>query len=342
VNELNAFDGHIAEQIRDAYHVNNGMFAAPMENSRERRQQQMEFERQQQRQMEREREEMERQQMEVEREQQEMQQMEVERQQQVERERLERQQLEMREMEMRQQQMQEQHRQQQQQYQREQQQRLEQRRQEVQRSEQQQRQFQHQQDQQHLQYQPPPHQNHPQHQQHHQQYEQQPTTFSVPAPAPRSTLSHSQSFSSLHQHQKQLLQHQQPLQPPHSMYVVPPEYRQQHQHPPSPESASLLSPQASIFSSSEPGYTYDAHANPQPIVVDTDNNDNDMRYQQYWAAAPTGHSNTGQVTVTPQGQAYHHYTPDAALKGIAADDRSLQETWQSYMYNVSFEFCALF
>lgn len=31
---------------------------------------------------------------------------------------------------------------------------------------------------------------------------------------------------------------------------------------------------------------------------------------------------------------HQHYTPEGALRGIAADDRSLQETWQSYMNNV--------
>ena len=52
VNDLNAFDGHIATQIQDAYLVDNGLFAAPMENSRDRRQQEQQKERQ--RQMERE------------------------------------------------------------------------------------------------------------------------------------------------------------------------------------------------------------------------------------------------------------------------------------------------
>jgi hypothetical protein len=31
---------------------------------------------------------------------------------------------------------------------------------------------------------------------------------------------------------------------------------------------------------------------------------------------------------------HQHYTPEGALQGIAADDRSLQETWQSYMNKV--------
>ena len=43
--------------------------------------------------------------------------------------------------------------------------------------------------------------------------------------------------------------------------------------------------------------------------------------------------NTSQETT--QGPYQHHYTPGGALKGIVADDRSLQETWQSYMFNMS-------
>jgi hypothetical protein len=33
---------------------------------------------------------------------------------------------------------------------------------------------------------------------------------------------------------------------------------------------------------------------------------------------------------------HQHYTPEGALRGIAADDSSLQETWQSYMNKVGF------
>ena len=66
------------------------------------------------------------------------------------------------------------------------------------------------------------------------------------------------------------------------------------------------------------------HRQPQPAVY------TEHHYQQtkYWSA-------TGQNLVA-QGHAEqpHHYTPENALRGIAADDYSLQETWQSYMYKV--------
>ena len=51
VKDLNVFDG-IAVQIQDAYLVDNGLFAAPMENLRERRQQEQQRERQRQRERE--------------------------------------------------------------------------------------------------------------------------------------------------------------------------------------------------------------------------------------------------------------------------------------------------
>jgi hypothetical protein len=67
---------------------------------------------------------------------------------------------------------------------------------------------------------------------------------------------------------------------------------------------------------------------------------------QHWAGNPQDHANypmaengypaqapgLGHVIVNaPQNQ---YYTPEAALRGIAADDRGLQETWTSFMYQV--------
>ena len=40
------------------------------------------------------------------------------------------------------------------------------------------------------------------------------------------------------------------------------------------------------------------------------------------------------VAVDGGPQVPYHYTPDAALRGIAADDPRLQETWQTYMNSV--------
>lgn len=75
---------------------------------------------------------------------------------------------------------------------------------------------------------------------------------------------------------------------------------------------------------------------------------------KYWPAAstsfaiphePPGAASIGefamQTPLQPQPRYQHQqYTPEGALKGIAADDRSLQETWQSYMSKVwSIVFC---
>ncbi|KXN89689.1 hypothetical protein AN958_05229 [Leucoagaricus sp. SymC.cos] len=79
-------------------------------------------------------------------------------------------------------------------------------------------------------------------------------------------------------------------------------------------------------------------------------------YSHYWAAAPSsvreqayaqqqpqiqynGQSASyqgGQVHIQQQqqGQQQQQYTPTGVLRGIAADDTRLQETWQTYMYNL--------
>ena len=66
---------------------------------------------------------------------------------------------------------------------------------------------------------------------------------------------------------------------------------------------------------------------------------------KYWPAASTSFAipleQAGAIggfaptSLQPQLRYQHQqYTPDSALRGIAADDRSLQETWQSYMNKV--------
>lgn len=68
----------------------------------------------------------------------------------------------------------------------------------------------------------------------------------------------------------------------------------------------------------------------------------------YWPAArtsfgmPVEHQSLSDIRPMPdftpllpvQPCDRHHYTPEGALRGIAADDMSLQETWQSYMSKV--------
>jgi len=44
--------------------------------------------------------------------------------------------------------------------------------------------------------------------------------------------------------------------------------------------------------------------------------------------------NAGSHQMDSHHRYHHHYTPESALRGIAADDRGLQETWQSFMNKV--------
>ncbi|KAJ2915729.1 hypothetical protein MD484_g4662, partial [Candolleomyces efflorescens] len=66
-------------------------------------------------------------------------------------------------------------------------------------------------------------------------------------------------------------------------------------------------------------------------------------YVQQGSSGVNGHGHGhghGQQQVLPQQQQQHptptayHYTPEGALRGIAAEDPRLQETWQTYMSNV--------
>jgi len=117
-------------------------------------------------------------------------------------------------------------------------------------------------------------------------------------------------------------------QPQHSMYAIP---RNEFPLPDSMGSTPAYSPQTTPFSQSP---LPSSHISP---IAET---------YKYWPAAtssfampvdlPSGVSISDfnpQTPLQPQPH-YHHYTPEGALRGIAADDSSLQETWQSYMNKV--------
>ncbi|RDB28185.1 putative transcriptional regulatory protein C1F7.11c [Hypsizygus marmoreus] len=382
VSELHQFDGQIAARVRDAYHMGDGVFAAPVpvdgSGSRERMHQMHVVEQQQQQRHEQElmaREQLERQQTEArERERLEIARVQQEREQ---RQYLEQQQIQEQQLQYQRQQQQEQE--QQLQYQRQQQQEQQQQQQRMRQQEQleQRRQLQRQRSQRELQ--PQQHQEHQQqfqaqsvHPQYHQQYEQHPVyapsqvspdhqhvvpmpvlaPAPVPASAPirhhRHSLSHAQSLSNIHQvfaqqqqasppqqpihHQHQ--QQQQQVNPQshsrqHSMYAVPSEYRM---HPSPPDSVASVVSGSSTSASATSHFAVPDQAYPHPQVHTHAHMQPESSAEgyQYWPA--TGYTNPSQLA---QGQhQQHHYTPDAALQGIAADDRSLQETWQSYMYKV--------
>ena len=134
---------------------------------------------------------------------------------------------------------------------------------------------------------------------------------------------------------------QQPLPQQHSMYVVPPEYSSPDSiqtgisYIPPPTSTYL--PLTPISSTSSPS-SYVPHWSGSSYSFA-------MPDQQSTSAASTM-SGAGSGSVhgwgsipprkhTPEYQQHQQYTPEGALRGIAADDRSLQETWQSYMNKVT-------
>jgi hypothetical protein len=111
----------------------------------------------------------------------------------------------------------------------------------------------------------------------------------------------------------------------HSMYSVPQEYHSNIESTHVAPSSAYGDAHRSTYTQPQPSASY-----PQETY-------------KYWPAAP------GSFTVPEQQYAaptyatapapthnvpLEHYTPENALRGIAADDRSLQETWQSYMEKV--------
>ncbi|KDR77286.1 hypothetical protein GALMADRAFT_96046 [Galerina marginata CBS 339.88] len=178
---------------------------------------------------------------------------------------------------------------------------------------------------------------------HHQQHHRQPSierTCQFPPPVPHPnppTQHHRQHVSQLHPHPIQPQHAGVPEHTPqpqqHSMYAIPPEYS----HHPSPESTH--SGTASV------NYTPPSTSYGQPMGASPPAPSSNVAYipdsYKYWPAASTSFAMPDQQTTSGYAAApgpVHHqhqqYTPESALRGIAADDRSLQETWQTYMSNV--------
>ncbi|KAK0205424.1 fungal-specific transcription factor domain-containing protein [Desarmillaria ectypa] len=81
-----------------------------------------------------------------------------------------------------------------------------------------------------------------------------------------------------------------------------------------------------------PSTSYSQQQYPSPETATTT-----TAQQQYWTdqAMDTTADYSQQHSHYGMHQYQQHYTPEGAMRGIAADDQSLQQTWQSYMYNVS-------
>ncbi|KAF5313331.1 hypothetical protein D9611_008642 [Ephemerocybe angulata] len=120
----------------------------------------------------------------------------------------------------------------------------------------------------------------------------------------------------------------------HHMYSMSPEPPSQsplshthysRQHAPSPASAYDVQRGMGVAPSSSAGVS------PAGAVARNE----DPNY--YWSAAPTtAYGGQGHMGYSGQGQQpqSYHYTPEGALRGIAAEDPRLQETWQTYMNSV--------
>ncbi|KAK0469060.1 uncharacterized protein EV420DRAFT_1492278 [Desarmillaria tabescens] len=185
-------------------------------------------------------------------------------------------------------------------------------------------------------------------------------TAPVPAPAPvqpRHALTHSQSHSNLNAlrhsqshsslHQLSYQEYQQLAPPAPRVYQPPqepPPPPQQHQHQQDVYDYSKQTvyhqqqqqQQPMAAESISPSTSYSQQQYPSPETATTS-----TAQQQYWtdqAMDTTADYNQQQQQHSHYGMYQYHpqqyYTPEGAMRGIAADDQSLQQTWQSYMHNV--------
>ncbi|KAG6848992.1 hypothetical protein H0H93_012161 [Arthromyces matolae] len=110
-----------------------------------------------------------------------------------------------------------------------------------------------------------------------------------------------------------------------SQSALPPPPQQQQQHPEYNQQYASYAPVPAQVPSQHPPQPHSAH----------------QQTYHYWTQPENTYSSIGQVAHGQSGYGYQqqqhqaqHYTPDGALKGIAAEDTSLQETWQTYMNKV--------
>jgi hypothetical protein len=169
---------------------------------------------------------------------------------------------------------------------------------------------------------------------HHYQPIHHPDTADLSSYAPHAPVQHVTQRAQQPMRYSTVAQQSQPQQ--HSMYAVPPEYSSWDSIqsgisyiPPPPTSTYL--PLTPISATSSPS-TYVPHWSASSYSFS-------MPDQQATSASTAGSAGYPWATTiprkqTPEYQQHQQYTPEGALRGIAADDHSLQETWQSYMNKV--------
>ncbi|KAK7062843.1 deoxycytidyl transferase [Paramarasmius palmivorus] len=129
----------------------------------------------------------------------------------------------------------------------------------------------------------------------------------------------------------------QPQQPPqHEMYSVPPQHIQQQQYPShhsatsSPPDSTMTSPIAATPVHQYPPPTFDHH----PPPPQSHPHHQPANQPHYWQNSPdpnVGYQEHPHMRHMQMQQPYQQYTPEGAMRGYAAEDPRLQETWQSYM-----------
>ena len=125
----------------------------------------------------------------------------------------------------------------------------------------------------------------------------------------------------------------------HSMYAVPPEYSSPDSiqsggvsYVSTPTSETYLPPTPTSATSSPSSYIPSWSASSYSLSMPDQQATNTVSGA---GSGPVyGWAHTTSRMQTPEYQQHQQYTPEGALRGIAADDRSLQETWQSYMNKV--------
>ncbi|KAF4603107.1 hypothetical protein EYR38_003512 [Pleurotus pulmonarius] len=154
-----------------------------------------------------------------------------------------------------------------------------------------------------------------------------------------------------HQHESQVQSESQPYHPPEehqpTYYNQEAHYHTQpaHSHPRSQQSTQAVSGGYTYATQQEPEarqthYTHvndtEATAYPSPQSIGDPQSQPPSAVSEHWPvnSAAQQYYNHPEHTAAQNAYASQHYTPIAALQGIAADDNSLQETWLSYMNQV--------
>ncbi|KAG7095619.1 hypothetical protein E1B28_006343 [Marasmius oreades] len=179
---------------------------------------------------------------------------------------------------------------------------------------------------------------------------QQPSGYVKHPARPQRPLHAHQPYLRPNHHIQRVSQTRVHRQPQPEMYQSPPSYVQpQHTDYTVSNSASPENEITSPVSATQPypPHSFEPHVNESshPQVYHPPSSQHTMQPQHhahvgrqgeqpYWAGESEGYHAQHPTQHVGNQQPYHQYTPEDAMRGIAADDPRLQETWQAYMYKV--------